>query len=173
MPLSRSVLCARRRDAVGDELVDRLDVVRHPADQDACPVPLVEAERELLQVAEELLPQVGEDPLADPAGHVRLDVGHAPVREGEDDEERHDDDELGAGRVVDRVVERVLREERRGERRCRRGQEREDREEGAEAVRLRQPPEDAEPPARRVPRPVLDVCGRAPRDDAAGLVDAH
>ena len=36
-----------RRDAVGDELVDRLDVVRHPADQHAGPVPLVEAEREI------------------------------------------------------------------------------------------------------------------------------
>ena len=85
-----------RRDAVGDELVDRLDVVRHPADQHAGPVPLVEAERELLQVAEELLAEVGEDPLADPAGHVRLDVGHAPVRQRDDDEEDHDDGELGA-----------------------------------------------------------------------------
>ncbi len=70
-----------RRDPVGHELVDRLDVVRHPADQDAGAVPLVEAERESLQMTEELLAHVGEDPLADPTGHVRLDVGHAPARQ--------------------------------------------------------------------------------------------
>ena len=39
------------RDAVGDELVERLDVVRDPADHDAGAVALVEAEREPLQVA--------------------------------------------------------------------------------------------------------------------------
>ena len=163
-----------RRDAVGDELVDRLDVVRHPADQDACPVPLVEAERESLQVAEELLAQVREDPLADPAGHVRLDVGHAPVRQPGERRRGHDDDELGARRVVDRVVERVLREERRGQRgRCR-GEEREDGEEGAEAVRLRQPPE-----RRRAAAASCSTTSRRPlrrraaSDDAAGLVDAH
>ena len=53
-----------RRDAVGDELVERLDVVREPADDHARAVALVEAERQPLQVAEELVPQVGEDPLA-------------------------------------------------------------------------------------------------------------
>ena len=69
------------RDAVGDELVDRLDVVREPADDHAGAVALVEAEREALEVLEEAHAQVGEDPLADPAGHVRLDVVHRPVRE--------------------------------------------------------------------------------------------
>ena len=88
VPPSSERALRERRDAVGDELVDRLDVVRHPADQDAGAVPLVEAEREPLQVAEELRAQVGEDPLADPAGHVRLDVRHAPVREAGDDEDR-------------------------------------------------------------------------------------
>ena len=38
------------RDAVGDELVERLDVVRDPADDHAGAVALVEAEREPLQV---------------------------------------------------------------------------------------------------------------------------
>ena len=60
------------RDAVGDELVERLDVVREAADDDAGAVALVEAEREALQVAEELVAQVGEDALAGPAGEVGL-----------------------------------------------------------------------------------------------------
>ena len=89
-----------RRDAVGDELVDRLDVVRHPADQHAGAVPLVEAEREPLQMPEELLAQVGEDPLADPAGHVRLDVRHAPVREPGDEEDPDDEPEPRPGVAV-------------------------------------------------------------------------
>ena len=63
-----------RRDAVGDELVERLDVVREPADDHAGAVPLVEAEREALQVAEELVAEVGEHALAGPAGEVRLRV---------------------------------------------------------------------------------------------------
>ena len=65
----------QRGDAVGDELVERLDVVRQPADQDAGAVALVEAEREPLQVAEEVVAQVGEHPLARPAGEVGLRVG--------------------------------------------------------------------------------------------------
>ena len=84
------------RDAVGDELVDRLDVVRQPADDHAGAVALVEAEREALQVREEPVAQVGQDALADPARQVRLDVRHAPVREPRGDEDRDDDDELRA-----------------------------------------------------------------------------
>ena len=61
-----------RRHAVGHELVERLDVVRQPADDHARAVALVEAEREPLQVAEERVAQVGEDALARPAGEVRL-----------------------------------------------------------------------------------------------------
>ena len=95
------------RDAVGDELVERLDVVRQPADDHAGPIPLVEAEREPLEVVEELRPQVGEHPLADPARQVRLRVAHAPVREPGEEEARDD-----RGRACrrsspfDRVVER-------------------------------------------------------------------
>ena len=161
------------RDAVRDELVDRLDIVRHPADQDAGPVALVEAERKPLQVAEQLLPQVGEDPLADPAGHVRLNVGHAPVREPGGEEDPDDEPEPRARVAVLGIVERVLREERRGERGRRRGEEREDGEAGADTVRPRQPPEHAEAPARRVPRPVLDLRGAPPHQVTAGLVNPH
>ena len=60
------------RDAVRDELVERLDVVRQPADDHAGAVALVVAEREALQVAEQLVAKVGEDALAGPAREVRL-----------------------------------------------------------------------------------------------------
>ena len=47
-PTSISVFWIRVDDAVGDELVERLDVVRHAADDHAGAVALVEAEREPL-----------------------------------------------------------------------------------------------------------------------------
>ena len=74
MPTSVSVFWTSERDAVGDELVERLDVVRQAADDHAGAVPLVEAERQPLQVAEEVVAQVGEHPLARPAGEVGLRV---------------------------------------------------------------------------------------------------
>ena len=146
-----------RRHAVGDELVDRLHVVREAADDHARPVALVEAEREPLQVREELVAQVGEDPLPDPAGEVRLDVRHAPVRETGGDEDADDELELRAGVPVDRVVERVLRQVRRRERRQRRGQKRDDGEPGASAVGARQAPQRPETATRRAPRPVVHL----------------
>ena len=94
MPISVSVLWTSVDDAVGDELVERLDVVRQPADDHAGAVPLVEAERQPLEVLEELRPQVGEHPLADPAGQVGLRVGHSPVREPGDEEQSDDQVEL-------------------------------------------------------------------------------
>ena len=58
--------------------------------EDAGPVSLVEAEREPLQVAEEVVAQVGEHPLARPAGEVGLPVG-ADDPEHADADERGDD----------------------------------------------------------------------------------
>ncbi len=81
------------RDAVRDELVERLDVVRETADQDARAIALVEAEREPLQVAEELVAQVGEDALAGPAREVRLCAAHYPAENAGGDEDEHDLDE--------------------------------------------------------------------------------
>ena len=104
------------RHAVRDELVDRLHVVRQAADDHARAVSLVEAERELLKVLEEAVAEVGENPLADPAGEIGLDVGHAPVRETGGDEDRDDDVQLRPAVMLDRVVERVLRQVRRRER---------------------------------------------------------
>ena len=76
------------RDAVGDELVERLDVVRDPADDHAGPVALVVAEREPCEMGEELVPQVGEDALARPAGEVRVRGREHEREEREAEEER-------------------------------------------------------------------------------------
>src|SRR5579859_2053360 len=96
-------------------------------------------------MAEELIAQVGEDPLPDPAGEVRLDICHAPVREPGGNEDADDELELRPGVTVDGVVERVLREVRRRERRQRGGEERDDRESRAPAVRTGQAPERSKP----------------------------
>ena len=124
-------------------------------------------------MAEKLLPKVGEDPLSDPARHVRLDVRHAPVSEPGREEDSHHEPEPRTGVAVAGSVERVLREERRGER-CRgRGEQGEGGERGAEAVGVRQSPEHAESAAGRVPRPVLNIRAALAHQAAAGLVDPH
>ena len=53
MPISVSDGLEQRHDAVGDELVERLDVVGHARDQHARRAALVEADRQRLQVAED------------------------------------------------------------------------------------------------------------------------
>ena len=98
------------RDAVGDELVERLDVVRDPADDRARAVALVVAERQPLEVAEELDPQVGERAFADPAREVGL---RAREHEGGDARsEERDDDEVSVPQspAVDAVVDGELRQ---------------------------------------------------------------
>ena len=88
VPTSVQRVLDEARDPVGDELVERLDVVREPADDHAGPVALVEAERQALEVPEEQVAQVGEHPLAGPAGEVRLHRGRGQVGDAGDDEER-------------------------------------------------------------------------------------
>ena len=68
-----------RRDPLGHELVERLHVVRQPRDQHARLVARVEADRQPLEVLEELDPQVLQRPLADPVDEVGLQVGGDPV----------------------------------------------------------------------------------------------
>ena len=104
------------RDAVGDELVERLDVVRDAADRRAGAIALVVAEREPLEVAEELDAQVGERALADPARVVRLRGRERERRDPGDDES--DDDEAQRPEIarLDAVVDGDLREVRRDER---------------------------------------------------------
>ena len=149
------------RDAVGDELVERLDVVREPRDDRAGAVALEVAEREPLEVAEEPLAQVGEDPLADPARqYVCAELAtqlRTPATRNAATIQPSD------GEVVadDPLVDRELREEGRSERRGRRGEERDDREDRRAAVRLREADEDADAPGRPGPAPVVDLRRRA------------
>ena len=114
------------RDAVGDELVDRFDVVRQAADDHAGAVALEEAEREPLEVVEQPVAQVGQDALADPAREVGLRVGQAPVQQPGEEERADDPPERRQVLVLDAVVDRVLGEERRRERGRRGEQERDD-----------------------------------------------
>ena len=146
------------RDAVGDELVERLDVVREPADDHAGAVPLVVAEREPLQVAEERVAQVGEDALAGPAGEVRLRRRGRDRGEARDDEERDDPAERVQVAAADAVVDRELREVRRQQRDRR---SRAARKRIASAVRAlygaAQPRERRDAARGRAPRPVVDL----------------
>jgi hypothetical protein len=69
-------------------------------------------------VAEELVPKIGEDPLAGPAGEVGLCCARDHVRQRGDQEQGNDDGERVEVAVLDPVVERELRKVRR----CERGQ---------------------------------------------------
>ena len=161
------------RDAVGDELVERLDIVREAADQHSGPVALVEAEREPLQVAEELVAQVGEDALPGPAREIGLRAAHDPVERAGHDE---DDDDLDEPPVVvgpDPVVEGELREVGRRERRERRCEERDDRKRRAQLVAGREPGEGRDAVRGAPPRPVLDFGSALHREVGAGLPDPH
>ena len=107
----------QRRHSVLDELVERLDVVGQPRDDHTGAVARVEADRQSLQVREQLDAEVLERPLADPADEIRLQVGGDGVNHGRDEE--RDDDPVERGHVVmlDAVVDRELGQWRRRQRR--------------------------------------------------------
>ena len=172
-PEQRQRVLDQAREAVGDELVERLDVVRQPADDHACAVSLVEAEREPLQVAEERVPQVGQDPLARPAREVRLRRGRQDGQEAGQDEERDDPPQRLDVLLVDAVVDRELPEIRRHEADCRRREQRADRERRSLLVRGREPREGRDSPDRRLPRPVVDLRASLLGQMAARLPDPH
>ena len=106
----------QRHHAVGDELVERLHVVGQPRDQHAGLLARVEADRQRLQVREELDPQVLQHPLADPAREVGLRVGRAPVDQRGDQEGDHDPGQRLQVARHDAVVDRQLGQRRRRER---------------------------------------------------------
>ena len=105
-----------RRHRVGDERVERLDVVGHPRDEHAGGAPLVEGDRLALEMPEDLHPQVLQRALADPPGQVGLQVGADPDEDRRGDEEDHDHVEHALVAGLDPVVDRLLGERRRGER---------------------------------------------------------
>jgi len=163
----------KRGDSVRDELVERIDVVREPADDHAGAVPLVETQRQALEVLEEPVPEVGEDPLARPAREVGLRGRRDEVRETRDEEQRHDHRERVQVLLADPVVDRELREVGRDEcGQCGR-QQRHDRQRRPQLVRRRQPRQGRDAARRPLPRPVLDLrvalCGEV----GAGLPDLH
>ena len=126
-PTSVSVFWISEVNAVGDELVERLDVVRDPADQDAGAVALVEAEREPLQVAEEVVAEVGEHALARPAGEVGLRVGAGDADDADRDEQRDDELERPVRGVPLTMSTAAADQDRRHERGGRRREQRRDR----------------------------------------------
>jgi hypothetical protein len=105
-----------RHDSVGDERVECLDVVRDAADHDAGTDARVEAERERLQVAEQLHAQVLQRALADPTGQVRLRGGCRPRDDRGEHEQDHDAVERRGVVLLDALVDRARRERDRRER---------------------------------------------------------
>ena len=164
----------QRRDALGDELVERVDVVRQPADDDAGAVALVVAEREALEVAEEAVAEIGEDALSRPAGEVRLRGVRAEVDEARGDERADDPAERREIALRDAVVDRELRQVRRRQRGERREEQEAERERDAALVRLGEPCERGQAAAGALPA----VAGRRrlaalDREVGAGLPDPH
>jgi hypothetical protein len=161
------------RHAVGDEQVERLDVVRYPADDRAGAIPLVVPEGESLEVLEELDPEVGEAALSDPASEVRL--GRGQPEHGDGSQEERDDDERDRpqGALVDAVVDRRPGEEWREQRDCRESDERADREERSKAIRAREPDEHPHALPRLPPRPVFDPRTALVAQVAPELPDLH
>ena len=142
---------------------------------DAGAVALVEAERQPLQVAEEVVAQVGEHPLAGPAGEVRL-----RVREHDRRARRRRRTRRRASRASRRVavldlVDRAADEVRRRERDRRRAEQREDRERRARLVRAGEAVERREAPLRACAHDQSSTSRAAPPRIrcAAGLVDPH
>ena len=161
------------RDPVGDELVECLDVVRDPADDHACPVALVEAERQPRELGEELVPQIGEHALPRPAGQIGVH-GREDERGDRSAEEDHDDQgQPGEVLVLDSLVDRQLRQVRRCEGDERVGEKRREREDRPTLVRQRQPAENAETPPGAPPRPVAHIAASFLREMPSGLPDLH
>jgi hypothetical protein len=124
-------------------------------------------------VTEEIVAEVGEDPFARPAGEVRLrrarEQAPGSRHDHQDDERREAGEVLAADAVVDRELGEVGRDQR-GQRR---EQERDDRERRPQPVRLRVAREEADPPDRRLPRPVAHLRASLHRQVPAGLPDFH
>jgi ABC-type multidrug transport system fused ATPase/permease subunit len=141
----------QRHDAVGDERVERLDVVGQARDQHAGAAARIEADRHPLQVREQLDPQVLQRALADPADEVGLHVACAPVHERGAEE---GDNDPGQRRQVarhDALVDRQLGQRRRRELGAGGQHERDEHQHDLAAIRLQQRREAAQlaPAARR------------------------
>jgi hypothetical protein len=179
-PDQRERRLEERHDPVADERVERLDVVREAADHDAGPHARVEAERERLEVLEQLAAQVLQRALADPAGQVGLrgGGGQREQRGGEEDERGAVEPREVAG--LDRR-HRPLRERDRRERCGRREDQRQEHQRDTRPVRPQQLDQPAQlasaaarlaQPAAQLGEPVLLAAGRRQRAERAGAEGA-
>ena len=172
-PDERERVLDEARDAVGDELVERLDVVRQAANDHARTVPFVKTQRQPLQVTEEMVAEVGQHPLARPAGEVGLRVREHEPEHADDEEGDHDQLEPVELAVADALVDRELDQVRRRQRDERRSEQRPERERRPRLVRADQANERGQPALRLIPGPVLDLCASLLREMAPGLPDSH
>ena len=150
-----------RRDALGHELVERLDVVRQARDQDARPVARVEADRQPLEVLEHLDPEVLERPLAHPVDEVGLQVGGDPVQDRRGHERDHDQRQRVHVLLLDALVDRAAGEVWRRQRGRGRDEERDEHQQHAPAIRAQQADQVAQAAgAIRIPhRPATSRSG--------------
>ena len=158
----------RRRDAVGDELLERVDVVRQARDDATRALALEVAELEALDVGEQVDAQVGEHAAADPRRRVRLHRHRRPAdQHGED--ERADPERERRAIVhqpvvrVDAAVDRPLGERRPGEVRADADEQAHDARDRAQAIGAHQPQETAVArPAAAGPAHVACSATRSP-----------
>jgi hypothetical protein len=104
-----------RREAVRDELADRLDVAGEAAHGPSGGGALVVAELQPHQVPEGRRAKVEQHPLADPAREVGLEVARGPADRAGGHEEAHGDEEHRAVLRANAVVDRHLGERRPGQ----------------------------------------------------------
>ena len=98
----------QRGHAVGDELLEGLDVAGQAAHRAARRGALVVAQLQAHQVAERVGAQVEEHPLADPARHVALVVAGQPADQPGQHEQPHRQDQRALVAGVDAVVDPEL-----------------------------------------------------------------
>ena len=165
-----------RIEPVGDEVLERVDVVGQARDQPAGAVALEVAELERLDVLEEVAPQIGEDALPDPGREVGLRHRGAPAEQRGDDEGQRPEDELAAIARHDAAVDRELRGQRGQQADGRPGEQRGHREDRLGAVgthERQQAAHAAERAAPREPRALGRQHARwAHRADAHGSTSA-
>jgi len=138
-------------ETVREELVDRVDVGRLPADHAAGRVLLVEGQRQLLEVLEHALTQHEQDVLPDPARHLQE---RHPGERLDDRAHRQGDDD------VDHLADLVVGDQRRDT--C--------VDADLHQVRDRQPGTVLEHARRR--RAARSACGRAGADRPAACASA-
>ena len=161
------------RDAVGDELVERVDVVGDAADRCARPVALVVPERQLLEVPEEPDPEVRQAAFADPAREVRLEAREHEGGDAREKERGDDDRERMQIAVVDPAVDREPGEVGRKKGDTREGDECHDREQRPAPIRPGKLEERPQAAARLCPRPVVDAGAARVGEVGPGLPDLH